>query len=235
MVAEGIELVCLPLGEQDVQVSALDLARLADAGTAAARFLTPRERSEYGSLRHAGRRSEWLGARVCLKAMLVSRGSVCDPLQCEVMKDARGRPWLSFAPGFPLSAVHDCSLSHKADLACACTSSVAGARVGVDVERVSSRLAKLTGAFVNERDARMPTLPTEVRLAVLWALKEACSKAVGLGIGIGLKDVICEEESEGRHNLRVDSGPRFRGRHLLHEGYVIALCLMEEETHVAVA
>ena len=127
MAAQDIDLLRLPLDEQDVEVSLVDLARLGDPESAAARFLTPKEREEYRGLRHPGRRREWLAARVCLKTMLVRRGCISDPIQCEIGKDARGRPWLSFAPahsvgheacptdGRPRTAVHDCSLSHKAD------------------------------------------------------------------------------------------------------------------------
>lgn len=211
-----------------MQVSVLDLTSLADAGSVPDGYLTDLERRHYEALRHPGRRREWLGARICLKAMLVGRGFVRDPIQCEVLKGDHGRPWISFAPGFPLSEFHDCSLSHKDRLACACTSSVPHARVGVDVERPAPRLAKLTGAFLNDRDAPMPGLCPIDRLAVLWSLKEACSKALGVGIGIGLKEVICENEKEGRHSLQIENGPRFQGRHLFYEGYVVAFCTMQE-------
>jgi len=229
MVAKDIELLRLPLDDQEVEVSLVDLAGLTDTESAAARFLSPRERGEYERLGHPWRRREWLGARVCLKTMLLRRGCVRDPIECEIIKDARGRPRLGFRPGLPLTAVYDCSLSHKARFACACASGMAKTRVGVDIERVSPRLLKLASGFVSDRDSLIRTGPPEVRLAVLWALKEACSKAVGVGMGIGLADVICEETAEGRHNLRIKDGPLFRARHLMHEGYVIALCLMSED------
>lgn len=108
-------------------------------------------------------------------------------------------------------------------------SSLARTRVGVDIEEVSPRLAKLAGAFVSDRDSLLRTRPPELRLAVLWSLKEACSKAVGTGMGIGLTDVICEETAEGRHRVRIKDGPVLRARHLVHEEYVIALCLMKED------
>ncbi|MHC4178376.1 MAG: 4'-phosphopantetheinyl transferase family protein [Planctomycetota bacterium] len=229
MVAKDIALQPLPPFDQHVEVSLLDLARLTDTESAAARFLTPREREEYGRLRHPARRQKWLGARVCLKEMLVRRGSLGDPMQCEIIKDGRGRPRLSFQPGLPWTAVHDCSLSHKARFACACASSKARTRVGVDIERISPRLTRLASAFVNDRDSLLRSRPPEVQLTVLWSLKEACSKAVGLGIGTGLADVICEETVEGRHRVRIKDSPVLQARHLVYEGYVIALGLMREE------
>jgi phosphopantetheinyl transferase len=236
-----IELLRLPLDEQDVEVSLVDLTRLEDPESVAARFLTRKERDEYLGLRHPGRRREWLAARVCLKAMLVRQGCISEPMQCEIDKDARGRPWLSFVPahsggheacptdGRPRTAVHDCSLSHKADLACACVSSLPKTRVGVDVERASPRLLRLAGAFVSDRDRLIGTRPPLVRLAVLWSLKEAYTKAVGAGLGIALADVICEETAEGRHRVGIRDGPVCRARHLMHAGYAIALCLLSED------
>jgi phosphopantetheinyl transferase len=229
MVAKDVELVPLPLDHQDIEVCLVDLARLKDAESAVARFLTPKEREEYFSLGHPWRRQEWLGARICLKAMLVRRGCVSDPIQCEIQKDASGRPGLSFRPGLPLTAVYDCSLSHKARFACACASSLAKTRVGVDIEKVSPRLASLASAFVNQRDSLIRPRPPEVRLAVLWSLKEACAKAVGVGMAVGLAEVICEETAEGRHQVRIEGGPVCRARHLMHEGYVIALCRLRED------
>ena len=229
MFAEDIDLLTLPLEEGDLDVSLLDLAGLGDTDSAVARFLTPRERTEYGRLGHPLRRQEWLAARVCLKTVLVRRGCVDDPIRCQIEKDERGRPWLSFQSGLPMTAVHDCSLSHKARFACACTSSLENTRVGVDIEQVSPRLAKLAHAFVNDGDSPIRTQPPEVRLAILWSLKEAYSKAVGVGLGVGFADVICEETAEGRYNVRNQDGPEFPARHFVHDGYVIGLCLMEEE------
>jgi phosphopantetheinyl transferase len=232
MLAQPIELVSLPLEERNVEVSLLDLARLANTESMVARFLTPRERKEYERLGHPTRRREWLGARACLKAMLVRRGCIREPIQCEIVKDPGGRPRLSFLPGWPSTAVHDCSLSHKERFACACASNTAGTRVGVDIEKVSPRLVRLARAFVNHRDSLIQTRPPQVQLAVLWSLKEAYSKATGVGMGIGLADVVCQETAEGRHKVGIGNGPESRARHCLHEGYVIALCLASESARM---
>lgn len=228
MVAETPDLTRLPLGGEGVRLVTLDLGRLGDAGALAARFLTDGEREAYARLGHPGRRSEWLGARVCLKEALRDWGGIRDPRQCEILKGKHGKPCIAFASGFPLADVYDCSLSHKADLACACISRLPGTTVGVDVERPSPRLTELAGAFVHRRDAAMTALSADLRLAVLWALKEACSKALGVGVAIGFNEVVCDEEAEGRHNLRIAGGPCFRGQYLIHRGFVVALCTMKE-------
>ena len=228
MPAEELVLEPLPLGEADVEISLLDVTRLVDAESVARRFLTPRERAEYARLRHPSRRREWLGARVCLKEMLRRRRRVGDPLQCEIVKDARGRPGLSFLRSERGHAVYDCSLSHTGRFACAGVSSRPGVNLGVDVEQISGRLLGLRGAFVRDGDALVGGRPPEEELAILWALKEACAKAVGGGIGFALADVISEETAEGRHRVRSGTGLEFRARHVLIEGYVIALCLGTE-------
>lgn len=229
MLAEGLELTSLPLGEPDVEVSLLDLTRLTDTESTVSWFLTPQEREEYTRLRHPARRREWLGARVCLKTMLLRRGCVSDPIECEVVKDTRGRPSLSFGPGPPANGVYDCSLSHKGRFACAGASSLMGTRVGVDIEEVSPRLLRLADAFARDRDFLIRPRPPQERLALLWAVKEACAKAVGVGLGVALGDVICEETAEGQLRVWTGDGLTFRARHLLHEGYVIALCLKQDE------
>ena len=216
-----------------MEVSLLDLARLRSTESTVDRFLTPRERKEYERLGHPTRRREWLGARACLKAMLVRRGCIRDPIQCEIVKEPNGRPRLRFLPGWPATAVHDCSLSHKQRFACACASNAAGIRVGIDIEQVSPRLVKLESAFVNRGDSPIQTRPPQVQLAVLWSLKEAYSKATGAGLGIALADVVCRETAEGRHQVGVGNGPQSRARHCLHEGYVIALCLASESARAS--
>lgn len=228
MLAEELALTPLPLEEDDVGASLLDVTRLRDTEWTAAQYLTTREREEYARLRHPSRRREWLGARVCLKAMLLRRRRVADPAQCEITKDTRGRPWLSFAPDVPVNPAYDCSLSHKGRFACAGASSTAGTSIGVDVEEVSPRLLRLAGAFAADRDSMIRSRPPEERLALLWALKEACAKAVGGGIGVALGSVVSEETAEGRHRVRTGDGLEFHARHFRHEGYVIAVCLNDQ-------
>ena len=208
----------------------LDVTRLADTESTASRFLTPLEHAEYAGLRHPLRRREWLGARVCLKVMLMRQRRVNDPLHCAVVKDARGRPRLAFAPELPAGVAYDCSLSHKGRFVCACTASAAGIGVGVDIEEVSPRLLRLSPAFAHERDVLIGSRSAVERLAILWALKEAGTKVVGRGLGMALRDVTCEEIAPGRHRVVTADGLELRARHTVHEGYVVALCVGEDHS-----
>ena len=217
------ELIPLPLTDGAIEVSLLDLDRLAGLEAMADRFLTAPERSEYEELRHPERRREWLGARVGLKLMAVRGRAVDDPLRCAVVKDPRGRPRLVAAPGFAASVLADCSLSHKGRFACAATSVTPGLRIGVDIEEVSPRLLRLARAFAHERDRLAPSRAEPERLAILWALKEACSKVVGRGLAMGFRAVTCEETSPGHHRV-VTAEVELTGRHAIHEGHAVALC-----------
>ncbi len=223
MTLDALEPTTLALGEAGVEVGLLALARLADQASAAARFLTAPEQAEYAELRHPLRRREWLGARVCVKLMAVRQGAAGDPLDCAVVKDPRGRPRLVFAPELTTDVVADCSLSHKGRFACAGISRTVGSRIGVDIEEVSPRLRGLARQFAHERDKVLSSRPEEERLAILWALKEACSKVMGRGLAMALREVACEEIAPGRHRVTA-AELELMGHHVTHDGYVVALC-----------
>jgi len=228
MFTENVELIPLPLGDVGIEVSLLDLAQLMDEDATAARVLSLEEREEYARLEHPARRREWLGARVCLKAMLVRQHFVNDPRQCAIMKDNWGRPWLSLVQERPGRKVHGCSLSHQGRFACAGASRRADAPIGVDIEEVSPRLLRVAGGFVRDGDALIGSGPPEERLAMLWALKEACAKAAGSGIGFALGTVVSSETAGDGYQVRTDDGREYHGRCVLREGYAVALCVGTE-------
>jgi phosphopantetheinyl transferase len=221
--AESLELTSVPLGAEGVEVALLDLAQIGDAESMAHDVLTARERAEYASLGHPLRRREWLGARAALKTILLRRGSIREAVECEIGKDARGRPEIAFAAGVPATGVADCSISHQGRFACVAIASSPQARIGVDVEAMSPRLLKVAEAFAEDRQLLLRSRTPAERLAVLWAMKEACAKALGGGIGMAVRSVQCEETAEGRHRVRTDRGQELRAWHLEHDGYIVAL------------
>ena len=220
---DALEPLRVELGEDRIEVRLLDLTRTGDLEALASAYLSAPEAAEYAELRLALRRREWLGARVCLKLMVMRQGRIDDPRRCAVVKDPRGRPRLVFTEESAARVVADCSLSHKGRFACAATASIAGSRIGVDIEEMSPRLRRLADQFAHERDSLLGSRPTEERLAILWALKEACSKVVGRGLAMSLRTVSCQELEPGRH--RVATGElELAGHHAVHEGHVVALC-----------
>jgi len=223
-VTDALEPIPADLDEDGIEVRLLDLGRLGDLESLAASYLTSPEAAEYAELRHPLRRREWLGARVCVKRMAMGQGRVADPRQCAVVKDPRGRPRLVFVPQSTADVVGDCSLSHKGQFVCAATSSAVGSKIGVDIEEVSPRLRRLGDQFAHARDSLLGSRPTDERLAILWALKEASSKVVGRGLTAAFRAVIVQEIAPGRHRV-VTGELELSGRHTLREGYVIALCV----------
>jgi phosphopantetheinyl transferase len=225
------EPISLGFEEEDVDVALLNATGLADVEAAAARFLTPAEHAERARLREPPRRLEWLCARICLKTLLLRRGWIDDPRDGEVVKDARGRPRLARLVAGGPDVRYACSLSHKEHLAGAAISRTPGLRIGVDIEALSPRLARLAAAFTHDRDVVLgdrsldARLSSEARLAILWTLKEACSKVMGRGLAMSLLDVTCEEVAPGRHRITTAEGLELRGRHLAYEGYMVALCV----------
>ncbi len=223
-----IKLISLANGASGFSLALLDTAALAGAPLAplCARYLSANERRQFDELVHVGRRSEWLGARICLKRMLLEQSWIDRPSQCELRKDSRGRPWLVGLRGARLPETVDCSLSHQGRWACA-SLSTQGARIGVDVEPVSSRLVRLAEMFVGQRDRPGAWHSLERRLTILWTLKEAASKALGLGIGVGLSEVVCRAVGGPRHNLQVETyGARLSAWHFLYEDLVVAVALL---------
>src|SRR5262245_58375861 len=109
----------LPLGDDDVEVLALDVTRLAALEWLVQTALTVEEQAEYARMIHPERRREWLAARACLKALLLQRRRIRDPRECAIVKDNRGRPRVAFSPEVSPTPAYDCSLSHKGRFACA--------------------------------------------------------------------------------------------------------------------
>ena len=217
----------IPLGfeEEGIDAALLDATALAHAEAAATHFLTAAEHAECARLQQPPRRLEWLCARICLKTLLLRRRWIDDPRDCEVVKDPRGRPRLvRLVAGGP-DVRYACSLSHKDRFACAAISSASGRRMGVDIEALSPRLTRVASAFAHDRDVVLRHRSSDERLAILWTLKEACSKVLGRGLAMSLLDVTCEEVAPGRHRVTTAEGLELRGRHLTHEGYVVALCV----------
>ena len=87
--------------------------------------------------------------------------------------------------------------------------------MGINVTCVSRRLARITGSFLCAADSTLHEVAADRALAGFWALKEAASKALGLGIGLGLTAVTCKEIAPRRYRLLVCDGPELRAAPVL--------------------
>lgn len=213
----------LPTHRSDVVAARFDHACLPDLDGLADEFLCGAEWSEFQECRHPGRRSEWLGARICLKSLLLDHGVISDPKQVEVRKSSRGRPQATWqADGTALDG--DCSLSHAQSYCVAAWTSRPGCRLGVDIELISARLERVRGVFLARDDEAVRERPALEQLTIWWCLKEAFSKAVGLGLGAGLSEITCRETAPGAHRMRHETGCEMSGWHLRFDDFVIAGC-----------
>lgn len=202
--------------------AAVHAGDLGDVQDLASRILAPEESAEFEALRHAGRRSEWLAARACLKILLCESGHALDPRRVRIRRDQRGRPSVCVAGGDPLGG--DCSLAHAGPWAAAAWTARGDVRLGIDVECETPRLQRIRDLFVSTSDRAAVARPEPRQLTIWWCLKEACSKAVGLGLGVGLAGVECVETAAGCHRVGLSGGEPLAGWHHDCGPYVFALC-----------
>ncbi len=203
----------------------LDLSQIDDMAIACRRFLVADERTQFAGIRNDKRRLEWLAARICVKLLAKRDGMIAGVKDCQVSKSPSGRPYLTTADGEPIASFGDCSLSHKGRFACACLSSKASLRVGVDVEEISVRLSRIQGAFWHPCDTLGLEASTATDLAVRWTLKEAYSKTIGAGMRVGFQNLICEQDARTKAIVvRTRRDTHAQARYLVYKGYVIGVC-----------
>ncbi len=202
-----------------VAMSRIDYAE--DVEALAARWLCGGEGPRFADLKHAGRRREWIGARRALKSLLIEDRVIRAPQECEIVQNNLGRPSLRMLRDGRKRSVTACSLAHKPPFILVGYGAGAKVRIGVDVERVALRVEALRHRFEAEGDKLLRDDPEGGYSTVLWALKEAASKAVGLGLGIGFRKIQCREKTPGRCTIELQDGKVMDGSFIIHDGYVL--------------
>lgn len=167
--------------------------------TASLRALTPRERREHDRLPNEGRQRDWLAGRSAAKRAVASRcGVSVEHVQLEprsssaprCMVRAHGKRW---AP-LPLSI----SIAHCDGFAIAAVADAA-TRIGVDIERVDA-IAAEHGRYFRAPDE------TSMDATLVWVLKEAAWKALGLSREVPFTAVRLHATRDGSvHGVSVDS------------------------------
>ncbi|WP_230470482.1 type I polyketide synthase [Lujinxingia vulgaris] len=160
--------------------------------------LSEAEREGYERLRSAQRRGEWLAARLAAREAarrwaLLFYGERIDPTDICVFKSESGEPQLRWRDGAkggrPLPAL---SLTHTSGLAVAVVSMPGTrCRLGVDLEPLEARSEAFGSAYFNddERALSVGSLPVGQRETALWTVKEAVSKALGLGLQLSASEI----------------------------------------------
>lgn len=160
------------------------------AATLAAHWLDEHERETAGRFLFEHDRRQYLVAHVLVRRVLALESGVPEP-EAVIWRSSRGRPFLQKPPeGLPRGGRElDFNLSH------AHGHNLLGVvrrhRIGVDVERLDRAdqgLDTIVETFAEEeRDwvaEAAPGRARDRRVLRLWTLKEAYSKARGLGLGL---------------------------------------------------
>jgi 4'-phosphopantetheinyl transferase len=159
-----------------------DRRTLSDAAVAA--LVTAEDRQRVAPTMHARRVAEYLAGRALLRHALARYiGRSAASFRIETSAD--GKPSCVDGPAL--------SLSHSGHIV-VCAIAESGT-LGVDVETGKPRaLATIAERFFTPAEARWLAAEPVPRFRMLWVLKEAYLKAVGVGLAGGLSSLECRIE-----------------------------------------
>jgi phosphopantetheinyl transferase len=125
--------------------------------------LSARDTITFNAFRNDKRRREWLSTRILLNELLKSN--------IYISYDEYGKPWLENSP-------YNISISH--------TNGIVGVmlttkkQLGLDIERMSSKIGKIALKFLNSREFQMLSVENRIfHLYIHWCAKEALFKIYG--------------------------------------------------------
>ncbi len=150
--------------------------------------LDAEEMAQAGRLQKAGDRNRFLGARALLRhALSEALDGEVAPGRWRYREGTHGKPVM--APGLPPL---EFNLSHAGDCVIACVSQ-AGA-IGVDVEIIAAaeHAGIVEDALTGPESDNLNRLPDDRKRAAflqLWTIKEACAKALGLGVTLDFREL----------------------------------------------
>ncbi len=167
--------------------------------------LGPAERRQAVDIAHPGRRLDWIAGRLAAKELvrlhLRDRYGVALPRRrVEVATDPGGAPvpWVPSQPCLAallpaLSITHACGQA----LALGVPTSDPGVRVGVDLAPVEPRPDSFEKQWLTDGEQRLlegtDTAGRVLLVSQMWALKEAASKALGLGLQLATAEMEIEQ------------------------------------------
>lgn len=188
------------------------------------RWFVPEDLVACEQMTNTQRVEEWLAVRIALKQLMLLDGLAESPLHIHIRKAASGEPYVViYHPKTHAYARYACSLSHKGPLVMAAYSRDKRCRVGVDLERRSWRLSYLRRRYLAEDDQLLDKADGVGDCAILWSLKEATSKVLGVGMGYGFKNLICRETSVGVCEIHDRDGHDYVGMYGWFGHYVMTI------------
>lgn len=163
--------------------------------------LSDEEKARAQAMRFAEHRSRFIVAHGALRVILASYLGR-EPVDLRFAVDPGGKPRLRLEGG-EIDLRYSLSHSHGLGLVAVTT----GGEVGVDIERVDSRIEVLKLArhyFAPEETADLEVLPPPARVGAFfryWTLKEAFIKAIGTGLSMPLDSFAVSSAGEGPTRL----------------------------------
>lgn len=195
-----------------------------ETGFDASTWLSPCERAELAAITHDKRRREWIAARAAMKDLLVRAGFARAPGEVSVRKDSLGAPRaVVWEPDTLRYAETACSISHCAPFVLCAALPVRGARVGVDIQRRTWRLARMGRKFMAPGDRMLDKDDQSGDETALWSFKESTSKLLGTGWACGFKSIVCVETAPGVCETTVPGGECLPGAYFWFGQHVVTL------------
>jgi 4'-phosphopantetheinyl transferase len=220
-----------------------------EAGETPAGVLSVVEQAAYANLRSEKRRHDWLlgrwTAKLLLQAVIAEQSGWTAPLERLVIGvEPGGRPYLAMQ-GWPViwqRSLLNLSISHSSNRALCAAVSGTGWQVGADLEKLEPRSAGFVADYFNPAEqalcAALPTGERNGMVNVIWSGKEAALKALGVGLRLDTRDVLClpqqgAADTAGWRPMRLvvqtraagDSALPLAGWWRLADGYVYSLAL----------
>jgi len=163
-------------------------------------WLSPAEHAVLAGFRFPKRRDEWLLGRYAAKALLRSLPEyrALPPQAVEVRNDPQGAPGFVLPDG--LAPTGCLSLSHSGPYALAALVRLPDLRPGADLEKVEPRSEAFVEDYLTPCEREMVhAAPPEERAFVatlVWSMKEAMLKALGVGLRLDTRRVEVAETDQ---------------------------------------
>ena len=132
--------------------------------------------------------------------LLARFGVGVAPSDLVIIKDAHGSPSLrlrgEIAERLGADVLPALSLAHSDGVAIAALSLTADTRIGIDIERIAPRPDGFADTWLAPQEQRLvistldgAATDEQTRITALWCIKEATTKALGLGFKLALTEV----------------------------------------------